>query len=729
MLALASVLATGLAASAQIPEPQPGWTQPDATVRYVFTMPNQLRYCMVKIPAEVSPGRPVAHVVATATDRDLPVRVLHVDAREIAVMVNATYVSGGSPVVVYVTAGDTPVAVGDSGPLDPAPIVGEVRRVVGQDYPATWAQHQYQRRRMGTPFRTYRAVSYDHAQREGNPRQWRRDEWSRAGYCVEFTTWVRVTEPGKYRLAASGSGAVFLLWGEDADPVVEFASQDGRRGRDDDSDPEALTWRTGREVQLEPGVYPVRTVQISRRFCDAQPGWIPPGQTEVQEIPADRLLAGVRRLPVWRRETIDGVVHAAFEEELGPGYRFRGFDDVFASVRLRPLSADWTGGGLSHRWLIDGTEAHAGDDWTAVLRDGPHELQIVARNALGFESRAARTVRIPRTAVEEYRVAGSLQGIPSVCYDADRIWPDLWISGSTPGEVQLQCRLSVRMLDGRSSTQTGDVSLVESWGRLRGNEVTADGVEAVDWEIAHGGTVLAHQSVRLMRQPFTVLPEAVVGTELRSGGERVVLVVRRAATDDRGLATALSASSRVVCLDSTLAPLGWYAGGQGAPFHEVLATLLSNGNRGAMVPTVERMDYDTLVADPEGSLRTFAPLAGLNRFRRGDVVVVSLGLEAYVDRETPAAFERRVAGLCALLREAVEAEVVLVTPPPFDDDRTAMRPYAEAVLRVADAYGLVAADVYSAFGGHALPRRLYDGLRVTNEGQTLAAGVVARALR
>jgi len=619
------------------------------------------------------------------------------------------------------------VAVGDNGPLDPAPIVGEVRRVVGQDYPETWTQHLFQRRRMGTPFRTYRAVSFEHAHRECNPRQWRRDEWSRAGYCVEFSTWIRVTEPGVYRFAARGSGAVFVLWGDDAQPVVEFATPDSRQRPIDETAP-SLDWRTGLEVRLEPGVYPVRTVQISRRFCDAQPGWIPPGQTEPREIPAEALMAGVRKLPTLRREMIDGIVHAAFEEEVGPGYRFRNVDGVFAAVSLRPFSADWTGEGVSHRWIVDGTAAHVGDEWTAVLRDGPHSVELVARNPTGFESRSARRILVPGAVVDEYRVAGSLQGVPSVCYDSDRVWPDLWVTGSAPQDVRFQCRLTVRRLDGRTETSTGDVGLVETWGRLRGQEVAADGVAAVEWEIAHGGTVLARQNVRFIRQPFSVLPDAAVGTELRSEGERVVLVVRRVATDDTLEAPPLAAATRVVCLDSTLAPPGWYAGGQGSPFHEVLARMLSNGNGGA-APTIERLDYDALVADPEGSLRTFAPLAGLSAFRRGDLAVVSLGLEAYVDRETPASFERRLAGLCALLREVVGAHVVLVTPPPVGDDRAAMRPYAEGVLRVADAYGLRVADLYSAFGGHFRPDRLYDGLRVTNEGQSLAAGVLLRALR
>jgi len=646
-------------------------------------------------------------------------------------MLNATYVPGGTPVEVYATRGEEMVAPDAEGSFDPAPILGEIRRVVGQDYPETWAQHLFQRRRMGSPFRSYRAVSFEHAQREGNPRQWRRDEWSRAGYCVEFSSWVRVTEAGTYRMAARGAGSVFLLWGADEEPVVEFTTPDDlvvRRSVNQPTD-SSQPWRTGAELRLTPGVYPIRIVQISRQSCDATPAWIPPGADEPVEIPADQLMTGQKLLPRLRYEKIDGIVHADFADHIAPGYRFRGVEGTFALVSLNAASIDWTRDELEHWWQIGDGPRRRGSVWTLPLPQGHHAVGLTSRNSLGFESRVTRELIVSDVAVDEYRVSGALHGVPSICYDSDRIWPDVWLSGTTPTNVVLQCRLTIAQLDGRTTTSESDVVLVNTWGRLRGEEIKADDVASIGWEISHAGKVLAQQHVRFVRQPFTVLPEDSVGSELVSGGERVVLVVRRMAANVDNPPPTLARAERIVCLDSTLAPQGWYAGSNDTPFYEVLQKLLSEQLPEDGGKPVGRIDYETLSHNADGSLRSFAPLAGLQEFRRGDLVVISLGLEAYADREPPAALERRLAGLCALLLEVAGAEVVLVTPPPIGESRSDMRPYAESVLRVADAYGLGVADLYSAFGGHGRSVALFEGLRVTGEGQRLAASVLLRVLQ
>ncbi len=711
-------------AAGTVPDPDPPWLLSDFNVRFVFSLPPQLRYCMVKLPTELEPGHWLASVRASVDGREIPLRVLHVDPRETAVMLNASTVSAGSQVVLYARGGDDPFKPSAEGPLDPAPLFGEVRQVMGQDYPRTWAAHQFQRRSMKEVIKAFRAVSFDHVLRESNLQQIRRDDWRRSSSCIEVSTWVRVTEPGEYRFAVQGENSVFLLWGEEETPVVEKYRATGLPDEEEEHSP----WTLGDPVQLQAGVHPLRIVQVSRRVSNARAAWIPPGANQPVEIAGDRLLSGQRRIPTLRRESLRGVIHASFESDLQPGYRFRGVDAVFASVRLRSTSANWMGDPPSHRWQIGGRYAAEGAEFAPVLRSGAHSVTLVSRNAQGFESRSTRSLHVPTVAFEEYRVAGSLQGVPSVCYDTDRIWPDLWVTGSPPPNLPVQARLVVRHRNGRTQTREGEVRLILGWGHLRGEELSVDELDEIVWEILHGDVVLARQNVRFARQPFTVIPDRVFGNELHADGERNVLVVRRASMEAASTLLPAGRLQRVVCLDSTLAPPGWYAGGEEDTFHERLGKLLSNGN-GFGSPVVERIVYESLAEDPQGSLRTLAPLAGLRRIRSGDLVVVSLGLEAYVDREPVGSFERRLAALCGLLREAVGADVILVTPPPFENDRNTIRPYAEEVLRVADAYGLMVADVYSAFSGHARPDRLSEGLRVTGEGQALTAGVVMRALR
>lgn len=713
-----------LRAWAAFPEPQPAWADAEAELRFLFTMPHELRYCLVKLPADVAPDDPLATVRAVAGDLAVPSRILHADEREVAVMLDTTYVAAGSAVAVYARGGDEPAEPAGTGPLDPAPLFGEVRRVAGQDYPETWAAHLFQRRRMREPFRSFRAVSFDHAGRESNPEKWR-EEWTRSGYCVDLATWFRVSEPGVHRFAVKGANSIFLLWGEAETPLVEAAGG----ARLDDGNPADDAWVVGPEVRLQPGVHRLRLVQVSRRFSNARAGWIPPGAGAPVDLPVERMLSGQRQLPVLRQESRRAVVQAGFEADVRPGYRFRGVPEVFAPVRLKSLSLDWLGGPLTQRWTLDGRELAEGAAAAPVLTAGAHRLGLLARNGLGFQARAERLVRVPAVAAEEYRIAGSLQGVPAICFPQDRVWPDLWVTGSLPPEIPVRALLWVRDRMDRTERWEADLALQLGWGHLRGTEFAVGDLAEIGWEIRHGGVRLAAQTTRFLRQPFERLPGRVFGNELHHGAERLVLVVRQAAAapaPGAPVAPAPAGAGRIVCLDSTLAPPGWYSGREEETFHHRLGRLLANG---VAAPRIEGWDYESLADAGGESLRALAPLAALQRFRRGDRVVVSLGLEAYADREPVGAFERRLAALCGLLREAVGAEVLLATPPPFGDDRRAIRPYAEAVLRVADAYGLEVADIFSAFGGHACPQRLYDGLRVTGEGQALAAGVVARALR
>jgi hypothetical protein len=377
-------------------------------------------------------------------------------------------------------------------------------------------------------------------------------------------------------------------------------------------------------------------------------------------------------------------------------------------------------------------------------------VELRSRNTLGFEGIATRGVNIPTVAAQEYRITGSLEGVAAICYDEDRVWPDIWLRGQVPRDMRFDASLAVRLRDGRVRRLRDSVGLVRTWGQLRGDEIAVEDVEAVEWAIRHGDAVLAEQEVRFLRQPFETLPDRVRGDSLMVGGSRIVLVVRRRAEPDsesadlsrgwfnwlgrRGGGTAprssiLAGAQRIVCLDSTLAPRGRYAAEADSAYDGILAAALSAEAGSSGPPPVERVPYESLIADEEGSLRTLAPLAGLADFRAGDVVVLSLGLEAYAERETIGMFERRVAGLCALLREAAGAEVVLVTPPPLGGDRQAIRPYAEAIMRVADAYRIEVADTYSAFAGHAARERLFDELHIPREGQMLAASIIMRTLK
>jgi hypothetical protein len=252
--------------------------------------------------------------------------------------------------------------------------------------------------------------------------------------------------------------------------------------------------------------------------------------------------------------------------------------------------------------------------------------------------------------------------------------------------------------------------------------------ERLEWAVFHAGTELVSGCLQSVRPPFQRLPDRLRGGALFEGDTQLVLLPRRVSQSegfDARRRRRVPVPSEVVCLDACLLPPGAAVDGAATSYVSVLADHLRSVGvdpRQVAYRAAEALDE----AAGEPPVRGLLPLVGpLRMHEAADLVVLSLGREAWLRRETPGDFERRAAALTALLTEALGVRVVWVTPPPYGT-REDMRPYAEAILRVADAYATEVADLYTAVLGHETPGRLVDGLTLTPEGQTVAGRVIAR---
>ncbi len=731
-LLLAAALGLGAAARGQLPAPDPPWTQGDATLRHVFEPSRLQRIAMVSVPAEIAAGQPVSRLVAVADGADLPVRVLHADEQVVVALIDALGVSSGTPVALYAVGGDAPVEAAETNLSDPAPIWGEVRAAAGQDLPDSWRAHLFQRRGMQQSRRAFRAASISHLHRRTSAmQQEQRSSSRRRGGVLDIHTWVRIPVSGTYQLALRGSDSMFLLWSERETPLVQVG---GNSTDDDDESPDDDGWHTSREVHLEAGVYPLRVVQVSRRTHNVVPGWVVPGAAGPEPIPVERMVYGRPAMSAPRRESIDAIVQADFSQDVQPSYQFRGLDGVYAQVRLEATSVDWLGGSLQHEWRI-GPLRGQGRTWSPRLPAGTHEVELVSRNATGFEGRVTGRIRVGADAMQEHRLSARLQGVPAVAYEEDRVWPDLWLYGSTPDDLAIDATLRVRFRDGRSQVLAEPVLLQREWGRLRGEELPVGRIEQIDWTLHHAGVPILSETVRFLREPFAAAPDHAQGDALYAGAERGVWVARRTRHDEQNRPA--RHGRRLLFVDSTLNTTRLQPSsapprtdGENAPAADYVRrlTALLAGPDPRTDVQARYLRYDELTADPESSLHRLAPLAALERLAGSGRAVLSLGLEAWLDQEPPETFERRLAVLCGLLTGPLGLEVLLVTPPPFSNDAESMRPYAAAVLRVADAHGLAVADLFTVFTGHPNPALLRDDLRITRAGQELAAEVLARTL-
>ncbi len=294
----------------------------------------------------------------------------------------------------------------------------------------------------------------------------------------------------------------------------------------------------------------------------------------------------------------------------------------------------------------------------------------------------------------EYRAAEArLAGVPPFCFPEDAVRPEIHVRSDI---TNLEVSVRVELLRGLSSpiaapfAATSSVHVVRGWGRLETGEWRAAECARIAWEVRDRGVVLTKGSARFVHPPFHTLPAGVGGDALvGEDGEKLVFVARH-----RGRMTEPSYGG------------GWrddgaiLVDGFGGAASNLVGKALERafGNYApAIGKTVSVRDLvstdDALFGRPD-----LLEVVGLANSAKERVIVLAPEINGFALGEDLDAFERRLSAVAGLLSEAGGCVLVLATPPP--DLRpyggaADMRAYAAAVHRVADAYGLRVADVYT----------------------------------
>ncbi|MBQ6925710.1 MAG: hypothetical protein IJQ73_13810 [Kiritimatiellae bacterium] len=287
-----------------------------------------------------------------------------------------------------------------------------------------------------------------------------------------------------------------------------------------------------------------------------------------------------------------------------------------------------------------------------------------------------------------YRAADArLAGVSAFSFAEDAVRPEIHVR-STADRVEVVATLRFRSETGIAPfAVTSSVPIVKGWGRLEMAEWRAADCESLDWSVRDEAGELATGAARFIHPPFDILPDGVYGDALVRGGTNCLFVARREGSLADPGAPAPAASAILV-------------DGFGGAAAEFLPAALSRAFGGA-APTLERTIFlPDLVRADEAMLAPADLLAVANLVKAlpEGLVLLAPEVRGVADGEDPGAFERRLAGVVGLLSEAAGRTVVLVTPPPemaLGGVWTGMRPYAAAIHRVADAYGLRVADVYT----------------------------------
>lgn len=739
-------------------EPTPPWTEVDCDRRIVCFAPEASGSFLVTVPWRAADGalgiRP-----RDPRGRAMPARIVFQDDTTAAVLMvdpssrrvprtpvcgTLYYGSNLAPDTLPVeppdadetaanTNADTTVADDaarspSADPrADPLPVVVELVRVPGSSVPDTWDRMLYM---FGNaPGRSVRLELPRIAPMDLAPKLERLDsdvpkERRRpptAGRNIaRFHTWMLCPETGTYRFALNAEGIAYLL--VDGRQVAEapFGSRFGG-------------WHGGAAVGLTAGLHRLELFGLVNRHVRHAIGWIPPSapaNTPFAEVPADRCLSAWKA--EGRAERIDRVLHPDFQFSTDRPYEFRGCDTRFHPVMLIDNSADWCAQALFATWEVDGVAlAPTGSRFRHVFtNDATPMVTLHVRDTLGFEASCTKAIDLRRRVPLHFAVDAEVINLPATGYPEDVLQPVLRVTGNLPPAATLDIDWQVRRRAGATDsnqiviTALGNRPSDTRLGRFQAGDLTA-----IDWRVSHCGVVIRQGRARFCHPPFESVPVAADGLALLDGdGNRLVLVPHRFANPHvQPPLTQEQVFGDILGLDDMLIRHSRRRGDRRSVFERTLERLVDGPDH----PTV------TMLAPPDDAQTgVHAPLMTLVRapdwiasHRHADLIVLSLALGDILAFRDADAFERQAATLTDLVGTALRKPMVWVTPPPYAPHRAALRPYAAAIQRIADARGIPVADLYSAFFGLSVSPFVtgYD-LELTPEAEDLAAQIVARAM-
>lgn len=709
---LGGLLVVALAASAVAQAPsavkaRPAWNVAEATARLIVTK-EQDDFFLTRLPARTG-DKPVAAVRAFVLTNEVMTRVVWSDESQVTVMVDVRDAKRGQLVKIYAVPGDKRAEPGPSTLVDPTPLRGRAQRTAGMDLPRSLADVQMLETRVdGRPI--WFTVS-DSSKLPTTFKDWYRGDWTRKNHLVDLQTWLVIPVAGRYRFGLAGVASAWLLI--DGRPVLEHPAHQPYD-----------KWTSGEDVLLEPGLRRLQVRTVCRQEIDTGLAWKradePGAATNMVMLTGGDLREG-------RWETLDRIVHPFATAESGAAYRFAGVDEVFVPFTLKDGSSCW---GTNHvaRWHVrGGQELGSGVTVATVLRKSqlPAGVTVTAAAASGETASYEAVLAYDGPVWSEAEVSTRITGIPAACYVDDRVHPIIRVRTTAADGLPYDLVCDFEFTDGSRTNRTDQLVTDRGWARVHLSEMEAGTLARLSWSLRHHGVEVNRGAARFLREPFTCLPDTVSGETLKCGDEFVVLVASKASRGDPVEPTdVLSGTNGVVLLDGFI-----YDGA---------------ADRGDALPwrVLDLREIEEREAASGASL--LLPLASLNDIVPASVAVVAPSLQALSREGGTDGFERRLSALTGLLAGPAggSPRVVLVVPPPFDvlpgcgcqpgaepcPHAAEARPYAEMVVRVADAHGVETVDLFTAFQTFDHGEPLVSNGRLTPAGAALAESLIQKKL-
>lgn len=702
---LAAAIATQVCAQTE-------WLVPACPMRMLFAIQAPVgRQVLLPIAFDDMEPRPTAFTVFNPARQKIAWRLAYSSAVNAWLLVETDVRDRLHPYTVY--CGATPDNDGLALPPvapDSTPVSVQIGRIESKAVPTTWDQMRYLYRGIHKQHHPQYLPSFQALATNNNPG---------AGGLMVMRATVLCPQSGVYGFIIDDANAAFLLI--DNEPATRC---DGHARTEPP--------RSNDTVRLTGGPHLFEIYRsYSRINGDLRLAWRMPGERDFTPVPDNCLLTAQVGQPI-RREHIDKTVHASFTFNKDPAYAFPGRAPVFIPVKFNATSVNWISSNLRTRWDFgDGSEGEGEVVRHVYAGLDRYRVTMEVHDRLGFVSRCSALVDCRQEMPAVFPFAAAVAALPAICYPTDTVEPLLRLAGDMPPEMPLDVTWEIRARQGRYESQARSIAMGREAQLVPLTKGAAGELAGIRWNIMHHTVPIATGSIDFALPPFASLPRTVVGDCLITDtGARLVLVP----IEHRGIfaqppIAAPEVFSRIVCLDDSLAAPGLLRATNYPAYDRVLAQLIARPG-GPPVAYLPLAGVGNPVSEAQASLVWLATVA--EAVSTNELYILSLGLNAMLAGQEPAAFERQVAALCDLVTITKQSRMLLVTPPPYPraDDR--IRLFAIAIKRVADARGIPIADLFTAFKGYgdAAPA-LFDPdfLGPSEAGQDLAGRIIAAALR
>jgi len=641
-------------------EPNPRWVCTNFEARAVFSPPAGCLYSVVKLSVTNRAG----YKVTDDTGKEVPFRLVTANSNNVFFVVQTSNEISRRFVVYYQSDKN-----GEEGTnynvRDPTPIRVEILEAPGLGIPETWERMRYLFVKSGkqTDVEFLEGFVPVNIAGENQRGKRKREGWKR--WLTRINTLLLCEQSGKYVFALKCNNSA-------------FAFLDGKKIVFRNAFERDNVWTTGEPMEIEKGIYRLDVFHCSGQRLSMSVGWIPPGKNEVIVIPSEMLVSSGDFVEC-RLEKINRSLHADFTWQLQPPYSFLGSAVVFMPVKFFAKIETWLDPSPRMKWAFDDGSTSSENNPVHVFTNATiKQVSLNVRDSMGFEDTCEKRLDFLLCEPSEKYVYSLLFGVPAVCFPGDSINPYIEIKGDVPSDMLFDLNFSVSR-QGHRRNEAYPVKLpfeTNFYGR-------ASDFESIEWQLMHCNTLILKGMLKFLKPPFKDLKTMFIkGENIFTDDYSRLVMVLPVEKGNFPPARKGSKNEKVVFL------------GDG-PLVDIVDD--KEQRHKLFDGKFKAVKFDQWDKFPEA----YGPLLKVTKAheitqQNPDIIILTAGYDDFMAGTAPPEFERHIAGLTDFILFNSSAQIIWIVVPPYGMNKERIRPYAEAICRIAYRRNIPAIDMFTA---------------------------------